>query len=143
PIIDEYVVDKVCVKEKNDNRRVNNIVDMRSIVNVLKEGKTKDRIKVKDENINNEKEENIVKTFRDKAIQIKNKILPVESNAPLDVVVKIDMLMEGLENLSADEFEVNDNGGKAADGKANHYENEKGCNDLGFDYKNEESIGLK
>ncbi|RIB14362.1 hypothetical protein C2G38_2040258 [Gigaspora rosea] len=54
-IIDENVVDKDCVmKKRNYNGRVNDVVDVRSIRNVLKKGKTKDRIKVKDENIDNE-----------------------------------------------------------------------------------------
>ncbi|CAG8830265.1 25246_t:CDS:1, partial [Racocetra persica] len=30
PIIDEYIVDKVCVKERNNNRRMNDVADMRS-----------------------------------------------------------------------------------------------------------------
>ncbi|CAG8848520.1 28563_t:CDS:2, partial [Racocetra persica] len=45
PIIDEYVVDKVCVKEKNDNRRMNDVTNMRSIINVVEEDKTKNRMK--------------------------------------------------------------------------------------------------
>ncbi|CAG8849738.1 14030_t:CDS:1, partial [Racocetra persica] len=62
--------------------RMNDVADMRSVINMVEEDKTKDGMKVKDNNIdnevmmwgmnihmNNENEEDIIKTFGDKAIQ--------------------------------------------------------------------------
>ncbi|CAG8656537.1 13727_t:CDS:2, partial [Racocetra persica] len=68
----------------------------------------------------------ILESKIDETVKDKNYVMK-ENNAPLDVVVKINTLIEGL--------------GEAADSKANHHENEKGCNDLGSGYKNEEVLG--